>query len=90
MPVLPGGAAGALGRARPAAGRAHAPFLEQHEQAVAADRVMPPEHGRRLADLLPESRLVEVADSYTLIPLDQPARLASVVREFSLGAGRAR
>jgi len=37
------------------------------------DRVMPPEHGQRLAGLLPEARLVEVADSYTLIPLDQPA-----------------
>jgi pimeloyl-ACP methyl ester carboxylesterase len=47
------------------------------------DRVMPPEHGRRLADLLPQGRLVEVADSYTLIPLDQPARLAQVIREFT-------
>ena len=46
------------------------------------DRVMPPEHGARLAALLPESRLVEVADSYTLIPLDQPARLAEIIREF--------
>jgi pimeloyl-ACP methyl ester carboxylesterase len=46
------------------------------------DRVMPPEHGRRLAGLLPEARLVEVPDSYTLIPLDQPARLASTIREF--------
>ena len=36
------------------------------------DRVMPPEHGRRLAELLPHGRLVEIADSYTLIPLDQP------------------
>ena len=44
---------------------------------------MPPEHGRRLAGLLPDARLVEVADSYTLIPLDQPARLASIVREFT-------
>ena len=47
------------------------------------DRVMPPEHGRRLAGLLPDARLVEVADSYTLIPLDQPARFASAVREFT-------
>jgi pimeloyl-ACP methyl ester carboxylesterase len=47
------------------------------------DRVMPPEHGRRLADLLPEARLAEVADSYTLIPLDQPARFASLLREFT-------
>jgi hypothetical protein len=26
----------------------------------------------------------------SLIPLDQPARLASLVREFTLGRGRAR
>src|SRR3954468_3668819 len=31
------------------------------------DRVMPPEHGRRLAALLPQGRLAEVADSYTLV-----------------------
>jgi pimeloyl-ACP methyl ester carboxylesterase len=47
------------------------------------DRVMPPEHGGRLAALLPDGRLVEVEDSYTLIPLDQPARLASIIREFT-------
>ena len=46
------------------------------------DRVMPPEHGRRLAELLPQGRLVEVEDSYTLIPIDQPAELARRVREF--------
>jgi pimeloyl-ACP methyl ester carboxylesterase len=46
------------------------------------DRVMPPEHGRRLAGLLPQGRLVEIEDSYTLIPLDQPARLAEVIRAF--------
>jgi pimeloyl-ACP methyl ester carboxylesterase len=43
------------------------------------DRVMPPEHGRRLADLLPQGRVIEIPDSYTLIPLDQPARLAEVM-----------
>jgi pimeloyl-ACP methyl ester carboxylesterase len=43
---------------------------------------MPPEHGRRLAELLPDSRLVEIADSYTLVPLDQPAGLAAAVRSF--------
>jgi pimeloyl-ACP methyl ester carboxylesterase len=47
------------------------------------DRVMPPEHGRRLAGLLPQGRLVEVDDSYTLIPLDQPARFAQIIREFA-------
>lgn len=46
------------------------------------DRVMPPEHGRRLADLLPRGRLVEIADSYTLIPEDQPHELARVIRAF--------
>jgi pimeloyl-ACP methyl ester carboxylesterase len=46
------------------------------------DRLMPPEHGRRLADLLPQGRLVEIRDSYTLIPQDQPAALAAHMREF--------
>jgi pimeloyl-ACP methyl ester carboxylesterase len=47
------------------------------------DRVMPPEHGRRLAELLPHGRLVEIADSYTLIPLDQPAQLAAAIAAFA-------
>jgi pimeloyl-ACP methyl ester carboxylesterase len=47
------------------------------------DRVMPPEHGRRLAELLPDARLVEVDDSYTLVPLDQPAALAELLRDFT-------
>lgn len=46
------------------------------------DRVMPPEHGRRLARVLPDARLVEIDDSYTLIPVDQPARLAGELRRF--------
>ncbi|MGK3208268.1 alpha/beta fold hydrolase [Amycolatopsis sp. MEPSY49] len=49
------------------------------------DRVMPPEHGRRLAALLPKGKLVEVADSYTLLPLDQQAEFARLVREFTAG-----
>jgi pimeloyl-ACP methyl ester carboxylesterase len=52
------------------------------------DRVMPPEHGRLLAELLPQGRLVEMDDSYTLIPLDQPARFAEAVREFTLASDR--
>jgi pimeloyl-ACP methyl ester carboxylesterase len=47
------------------------------------DRVMPPEHGKRLAALLPKGKLVEVADSYTLLPLDQPTEFARLVREFT-------
>ncbi len=53
---------------------------------ASGDRVMPPEHGRRLAELLPQGRLAEVDDSYTLIPLDQPARLAEIIREFTHAA----
>lgn len=48
------------------------------------DRVMRPEHGRRFADLLPDARLVEVDDSYTLIPQDQPTLLAQTIRQFIL------
>jgi pimeloyl-ACP methyl ester carboxylesterase len=46
------------------------------------DRLMPPEHGKRLAQLFPNAHLVEIADSYTLIPEDQPALLAKYIREF--------
>jgi pimeloyl-ACP methyl ester carboxylesterase len=51
---------------------------------AAADRVMPLEHGHRLAALLPGAPVVEISDSDTLIPLDQPAALARAVREFAL------
>ena len=47
------------------------------------DRVMPPEHGRRLAGLLPHGQLIEVDDSYTLVPLDQPTRLAQAIGDFA-------
>ena len=47
------------------------------------DRVMPPAHGRRLAELLPQGRLVELDDGYTLLPLDRPAELARLIREFA-------
>jgi pimeloyl-ACP methyl ester carboxylesterase len=49
---------------------------------AAEDRVMPREHGRRLAELLPHGRLIEIADSYTLIPEDQPGELARAIRQF--------
>lgn len=47
------------------------------------DRLMPREHGRRLAELFPNARLVEIADSYTLIPEDQPTVLSEAIREFA-------
>ncbi|GLV59728.1 oxidoreductase [Dictyobacter sp. S3.2.2.5] len=46
------------------------------------DRMIPPANGKRLAALLPQARLVEIADSFTLIPLDQPEKLAHVIHQF--------
>jgi pimeloyl-ACP methyl ester carboxylesterase len=52
---------------------------------AAEDRVMPREHGPRLAALFPDARLVEIPDSYTLVPEDQPRPLARAIREFVAG-----
>ena len=49
---------------------------------AAEDRLMPREHGRRLAGLFPAGRLVEIEDSYTLVPEDRPALLAELLRDF--------
>jgi len=46
------------------------------------DRLMPREHGPRLAALYPRGRLVEIDDSATLVPEDQPERLAEVLTGF--------
>jgi pimeloyl-ACP methyl ester carboxylesterase len=46
------------------------------------DLMMPREHGRRLAELLPRGRLLEIEDSRTLIGEDQPEQLTSALREF--------
>jgi pimeloyl-ACP methyl ester carboxylesterase len=45
-------------------------------------RMMRPENGRRLAGTLPRGRLVEIPDSYVLVPEDQPAVCAREIREF--------
>nr|WP_240687070.1 alpha/beta hydrolase [Amycolatopsis suaedae] len=50
---------------------------------AAEDRLMPREHGPRLAELYPRGRLVEIAGSSTLIPEDQPQRLAEVLIDFA-------
>jgi len=47
------------------------------------DRTMPRSHGARLADLLPQGRLVELDDCSVLMPLDQPVRLADEIRTFA-------
>jgi pimeloyl-ACP methyl ester carboxylesterase len=46
------------------------------------DKVQRPEHGRRFAALLGDARLLEIADSYTLIMRDQPLAFAQAIREF--------
>ncbi|MEV8609149.1 alpha/beta hydrolase [Amycolatopsis sp. NPDC051373] len=64
---------------------AHLPEFDRPALVVWAseDRVMPPEHGRRLAGLLPKAQLSEVDDSFTLLPLDRPAELARLIGEFA-------
>lgn len=54
---------------------------------AAEDRVMPREHGKRLAELLPRAQWVEIPDSYTLIAEDQPDACAEAIRAFVRPAG---
>ena len=49
---------------------------------AAEDRVMPPEHGRRLAEIIPGARHMELDDAYTLMPLDQPDEVATHIASF--------
>lgn len=52
---------------------------------AAQERQLSPELGHRLRDFVPGCRYVEIDDSYTLIPIDQPQRLAEELRGFILG-----
>lgn len=49
----------------------------------AEDRMMPPVTGRRLAELLPNARYVEIPDARTLVQLDNPAALCAEIRRFA-------
>jgi pimeloyl-ACP methyl ester carboxylesterase len=49
---------------------------------AAEDKVMPIQAGRRLAESFPQSRFVEIPDSRTLIPIDQPRALAGAIAAF--------
>jgi pimeloyl-ACP methyl ester carboxylesterase len=49
---------------------------------AAEDKVMPIAAGRRLAAAFPDSRFVEIPDSRTLIPIDQPQALAGAIATF--------
>ena len=46
------------------------------------DNVMPLEHGRRIATLLPQGRLIQVDDAYVLLSEDQPEVVANHLRQF--------
>lgn len=50
------------------------------------DRLMPRSHGRRLAALFPNAELVEVDNSYTVMPMDRPVLLAAELTRFVDGA----
>lgn len=55
---------------------------------AAEDRVMPPEHGRRLAAIIPDARHLELDDTYTLMPLDQPDAVADQISSFAQSLDR--
>ena len=48
----------------------------------ADDKVMPPEHGRRLAAIIPDATLIEVHDARTLLALDCPDVVAGHLAAF--------
>jgi pimeloyl-ACP methyl ester carboxylesterase len=47
------------------------------------DKIFAPQLSDRLAQILPDARVVTVADSYTFVSEDQPAELARLVVEFA-------
>jgi pimeloyl-ACP methyl ester carboxylesterase len=49
------------------------------------DKVMPPEHGRRLAAIIPDATYEQIDDAYTLLPLDQPEWVAEHIAAFTKG-----
>src|SRR5512132_2065492 len=49
---------------------------------AAEDKVMPIAAGQRLAGAFPDSRFIEIPDSRTLIPIDQPRALAGAIATF--------
>jgi pimeloyl-ACP methyl ester carboxylesterase len=49
---------------------------------AANDRIFPLDHGRRLAELLPQGRFETIANSRTFIPEEQPEELAGRIRGF--------
>ena len=67
--------------------RAATPTLANFDRPVLVvwdreGKMMPNEEGRRLAQSFPDARLVELDECYTLIPMDQPKRLATELKLF--------
>jgi pimeloyl-ACP methyl ester carboxylesterase len=52
------------------------------------DKFFPVKLAERLLERLPDGRLELIDDSYTFVPIDQPERLAELVREFVLEDSR--
>jgi pimeloyl-ACP methyl ester carboxylesterase len=50
------------------------------------NRVMPPEHGRRLAELIPGARYAEIPGAYVLSMLDEPQAVARELGAFLTSA----
>ena len=46
------------------------------------DRFFKRSHAERLAEMLPDARIVDVPDARTFVPLDQPQRVAELIGEF--------
>jgi pimeloyl-ACP methyl ester carboxylesterase len=49
---------------------------------AAEDRGFPFEHAQRLAQILPDARVERIEDAWTFVSLDQPARVAELIRGF--------
>ncbi|MBO0840669.1 MAG: alpha/beta fold hydrolase [Sciscionella sp.] len=57
---------------------------------AADDVIFPVSLAYRLAAVLPNATVVEIADSYTLVPEDQPSRLAELVIDFARAGDQVR
>jgi pimeloyl-ACP methyl ester carboxylesterase len=52
------------------------------------NKVMPPDHGHRLAELLPAGRYADVPGAYVLSILDEPETVAHAIGDFLTSTGR--
>lgn len=64
------------------AGRLHRATMPALVVRSDDDRLVGRAHADRFAELLPDARLVEIADAGHLLALEQPAALAAAIREF--------